>query len=76
MPDFRSENLGTIVLLTALTPRAIDWLCEDIDPAEKPTEAYTIPIDARYFENIALGIIEAKLTLQDSSTGAFAHQPI
>jgi hypothetical protein len=75
-PDFASLNAGSIILLTPLTPKAADWASRKlIDVATPPAPFQTLEIDHRCFLDIAYGLLEDGLTLQDAATGRVAHRP-
>lgn len=72
--DFLSTNYGSIVTLAAITQDALDWVDQNID-AECTPHIATVDIDARYFLDIACGILRDGLTLKDTSTGRLAELP-
>jgi hypothetical protein len=75
-PDFASLNAGSIILLTPLTERASTWARRKlIDVATVPAPGLTLEIDHRCFLDIAYGLLEDGLTLQDAGTGRMAHLP-
>lgn len=73
-PDFISANQGSIVTLTALTQRALDWVDLNLDDEASPHLA-TVDIDSRYFLDIAIGLLSDGLSMQDANTGRMASIP-
>lgn len=73
--DFTSANHGTIVTLTAVSPAALAWCDENLCGEELEPHIASINIEARYFFDIACGILNDGLRLMDSATGRFAALP-
>lgn len=74
MPDFVSANHGTIVTLSPLTDAARDWVAANIAPDPELSEV--VNIEPRYFLDIAYGLLEDGLTMQDAATGVMASLPV
>lgn len=80
--DFVSSNHGSIVTLTPCTDAAKDWLLNNCLPSEDGVEAeggddllWPLAIDHRMFLDIATGLLEDGLTMQDAATGRMASLP-
>ncbi len=61
MPDFRIDNHGSVIILSALTPDADDW-CIDNLPSDRTIFAGGTVIEPRYIDDIVEGITESGLT--------------
>lgn len=73
-PDFMSSNEGAVILLTPLTDEAGWWMVENV-PESSGLLGQPVPVEGRYFLDIARGLLEDGLTLQDVATGAMAQMP-
>lgn len=72
-PDFISANHGTIISLTPMTDAAHEWAASNL--AADPDLPGAVNVEPRYFLDIACGLLNDGLTLQDSATGRMAELP-
>ena len=63
MPDVAVENHGSIMLVTALTAEARDWIEENVVNEETMFYSGSLVVEPRYMQTLALGMIEAGLTV-------------
>jgi hypothetical protein len=68
--DFECADHGSIATITPLTEAAADWISENVEPSAIGFPLYAEP---RYSLDIALGMIDAGLTCENSHlVGEFA----
>lgn len=73
-PDFLSSHQGSIILLTPLTDAASELLADNV-PNSADTPGNTLPIEGRFFLDIAYSLLADGLTMQDAATGRMASLP-
>jgi hypothetical protein len=64
MPDVLTDNFGSIVGITPMTPTAREWIGENVDAEPWQWLGGTLNIDRRYADDLVEGMVEAGLTVQ------------
>jgi hypothetical protein len=64
MPDVLTDNFGSIVGITPMTPTAREWIGENVDAEPWQWLGGTLNIDRRYAADLVEGMVEAGLTVQ------------
>ena len=63
MPDVLTDNFGSIVGITPMTPTAREWIGENVDAEPWQWLGGTLNIDRRYADDLVEGMVEAGLTV-------------
>lgn len=63
MSDFRLSYHGTLWLLIPCTPEAEAWCAKHLADAVQPPWGGAVVVEARYIEEIALGILDDGLSI-------------
>lgn len=73
-PDFIAADHGSVVSLHPMTDAAHEWATDNL-AADPDLPGGAINVEPRYFLDIAYGLLEAGLTMQDGATGNMAQLP-
>ena len=63
MPDVLTDNFGSIVGITPMTPIAREWIDENCQTEPWQWLGGTLNVDRRYADDLVEGMAEAGLTI-------------